>query len=188
MRCVTTAILVLGMVGCSNKVVDAPAADYSITLTTPYGPSHGCYVEGKLYTARHVVQPFGRPPVNAAWRDGYGNEGLAVLRAISSFGDLAMLEIVSGEPYLNHPKSRAEVEPGTVLAWFEYSYQSVPDAFRAKYRKATVTRAIGGVLVLDKLPVPGASGTCVFDEEGAVVGLIVWGHEVGVGLVARIHD
>lgn len=190
MKISAAAISLLLFSFCASRTVERPATDDSLMLSTPFGFGRGCYVEGNLYTARHIVNPSPQVTSNASWSDGYGQEGLAVTQALSSFRDLALLQIVTGQPYLNHrmsrdPEMRAK---GRVVKWFEYTRRPGPEALRTNYRSARILREFAGLLELDKQPNPGASGTCVFAEDGTVVGLIVWGLPEQVGLVARIHE
>ena len=175
---------------CAAKTYDAPATDDSIQISTPYGFGHGCFVEGALYTARHIVNPTPQLITHASWSDGYGREGFAVVEALSSFRDLARLQVVTGKPYLNHRLSRnPELRAaGRIVRWFEYTRRPGPNALRANYRASRILREFAGLLVLEKQPTPGASGTCVFAEDGSVLGLIIWGLPEQVGIVARIHE
>jgi hypothetical protein len=68
-----------------------------------------------------------------------------------------------------------------VLQWIEYDHESLESAYAPRLRQATLIRPLAGYLVLDSAPVKGASGSCLFNSQGEVVGIIAWGVRTGSG-------
>jgi hypothetical protein len=76
------------------------------------------------------------------------------------------------------PQKAATVPPqkGDVVRWIEFdSYNESTDYFAPVERSATVVRVLAGHVIFDIEPESGASGSCLFNTAGEVVGLVMWG-------------
>lgn len=199
------ALLLLALVGCSGcaqRDFPFPAGlpgipldlDPSIALATVEGGGHACAVGGHVLTARHVMQDRQtRQYVAAAWSDGRGSEGFASVVVGHAALDIALLDLMvtrgDGVVFL----SRGEAKVGDRVYWFEYDFRTRPNAMRARRRVAKVLRIVAQHYILDDVPVGGASGSCLINEQGQAVGIVVAGYEttqdgLGVGIVARLPE
>jgi len=166
--------------------------DPSWAIQTPEGGGgHACPVNGMVLTATHVMtSEDGSRFVGVAWSDGFGGEGFArVLRSHNNL-DITELEIVGiagdGVHYLPSGSAKA----GEKVFWFEYDFRTRANALRAHRRFAKILRIVAQHYVLDEMPVGGASGTCLINERGEVVGLVVaaWptDDKLGVGSAVKL--
>lgn len=188
MRLAAILLTFTTLTGCAKSVnmPDAPPIPYdSVELFTPYGWGQGCPVDGKIYTARHVLEAKRGVYTHASWGDRHGNGGLASLIETSDFVDGAVLQ-----PLKQFPMP-VEVGPLTEdLYFFDFSYENSEDAFTPVVRRAKLVRPIAGrMVVFAPSPTPGASGGCLFNNNGEAVGIVVWGlpmekygDSVGLGL------
>lgn len=176
--CVATNVeRALTVPGIPNEV------DPSLSLATPNGGvGHACPVDGQVVTAAHVVidKQAGRV-VNVSY-SYKGTEGLGEVVAVSPFKDLALLVVSGPIDYL----PRAEAKVGDVVFWFEYDFRTRENLLRGRRRFATVIRLVAGTILFDAPPTPGASGTCLINSEGAVVGIVVAGFETDDKLVSGV--
>ena len=158
----------------------------SLQLFTPYGFGHGCPVDDAIFTARHLVQPSPQmPPTGVTFRDEAGVVRVARTLGTSWAEDVAIID--PGGAVLTYYEMGPEPTPGEVVYWWEYAQVAGPDILRAKLRGAPLLRAPAGHLVLSESPVPGASGSCAFNAQGQVVGIVVWGNpEMGFAIVAPL--
>ncbi len=186
-------VLLLFLTGCTacftksipqmevQKFVDTNAV---MRLVGRWNVAHACPVDGVVLTAAHVVSPFHQIPVvgdqriGYTWSDRAGNSGYVMGAAENLQRDIGMLVVNKGKPrfYKHAPQ---EPTPGDELQWVEYDFGSVEDAYAANLRHAKLVRVVSGHLILDDMPVKGASGTCLFNSQSEVVGLVVWGVRVG---------
>jgi hypothetical protein len=173
------------------KFVDTSAV---MRLVGRWNVAHACPVDGVVLTAAHVVSPFhhipivGNERIGYTWSDRSGNQGFVTGAAANLQRDLGMLVVGSGAPWF-YKHALEEPKPGDVLQWVEYDFGSVENAYAANLRHAKLVRIVSGHLVLDDVPTKGASGSCLFNSESEVAGLIVWGVRVGdrqVGVAASI--
>lgn len=176
--------------GCAKSLPDPPVppvilARPSIQLFTPFGFGHGCPVEGYIFTARHVVNPAPGVSSGASFLDVAGRVMPSVVVALGNAADVALLQPDDGALLTYYP--RGTVEPGDTVYWWDYVQEPGRDAMRARLRAGKVLRIPGGHLVIDRLPIRGASGGCVFNAEGGVVGIITWGiKDTRVGIAAPL--
>ena len=174
------ALLLLTLTGCSACTKNLPdllfavplEVDPSIAIFTPDGGGgHACPVEGQVITARHVMwSPQYKQFLMASW-SSQGAKGGALVVGQAYTLDIVRLELGGGiVPYLALgplPK------PGDKIYWFEYDFRTAANAYRARRRMGKVLRSVAGHLVLDSPPVPGASGSCLLDTNGNVVGIVI---------------
>lgn len=177
--CVATNVeQALTVPGIPNEV------DPSLSLATPNGGvGHACPIAGEgVLTAAHVVidKQAGRV-VNVSY-SFKGTEGLGEVVGVSPYKDLALIVVSGPVDYL----PRAEAKVGDLVFWFEYDFRTRENLLRGRRRFATVIRLVAGTIIFDAPPTPGASGTCLINSEGAVVGIVVAGFETDDKLVSGV--
>lgn len=161
-----------------------PPATGSLQLISRNGSAHGCAVRPDLaLTAAHVVDPEPLRPEaplqNQSWGQG---DVLGVAQAQPPFStrDLAVVRPI-GIPFPHVSRqATAPPAPGDRVTWIEYRWTG-RDAMAEKRVEARVLRVVAGHLVVDHEPVPGASGGCGWNDEGEVVGIVVWGLGLSAG-------
>ena len=185
----TLLLSLLCLVGCGKpqhlSPLPPPVENPTVALFTPKSYGHGCPVGGDIVTARHIVELVPGKFLNAQWSNSEGLQGQAELREVSSFGDLAFLR-----PKGPKPKMLRKAKPivGQPLTFWQYDYSTPGNVFREVRRVGVVVRLLGGYIVVDTPPKPGASGSCMVTTDGEVVGILVWGlitedgQAVGVGV------
>ncbi len=155
-----------------KKEINTKAAMYLIGRT---GIGHACPVDGFVYSVAHVTQPFykqsgwvARQPIAFAWSDELGNYGIVASKLNAIDRDLSIMNLLRGVPsyYTHAPIGPA---PGDKVYWRQYSYT---DIFAPEEKSATVTRTVAGYIFFDSPPMPGASGSCLFNERNEVVGVV----------------
>lgn len=188
------ALLLLGLAGCSactNKVLPAGLPgipleiDPSIAIFTPDGSGgHACPVEGGVVTARHVMwDEFNRRFLGASW-SYQGQRGAAFVVGESQFQDVVVIELSGGT--VTYLKMGAPPKAGDRVYWFEYDFRTKKNAYRARRRFGSVLRLVGGHIIIDAEPTVGASGTCLINEKGEAVGIVIAGMETDDGGVVGI--
>jgi len=190
--------LILLFLGCSAKVVNVDPEVKELNDSDLHGVmsllavesiGHACPVNGRVYTAKHNVYNYRAPESKQetrgfAWEDGHGNKGIAHTLFWSSYFDLAMLITPEGEPEFYERGENPE--SGSTVRWVEYS-RVKEEAFNQEIGKAKVIHSIAGYIFLDELPTPGSSGSCLIDESGKAIGVIVWGlRPIGVGVAVEL--
>ena len=132
---------------------------------------HACPVAGNVFTAGHVgvYRPTPKEadwPVNYAWSQG-SLSGYASTNLVSPSRDLAILSTVGDSPEFNECASGPPAI-GSRVSWFEYDFLTTIERF------AMVEELTAGHIQFDKTPKPGASGSCLFNEDGEVLGIVNW--------------
>jgi hypothetical protein len=178
--------------GCASKVLthELPSpqnGDAVMQLFGRWAIGHACPCDGLILTAAHVAHPLylrnGHKDeiISYAWSDHLGNEGYVGSAYLMLARDLGVLRILSGSPHYYRHAPEKPVS-GDVVSWKEYDYRSRRHAYAPRIRTATVVRLVAGHLILDDSANPddpanpGASGTCLFNEMGQVVGIPI-GHK-----------
>jgi hypothetical protein len=165
------ALLLAGCAGSAPEVATTPGItnNPSVAVFTPVGMGHGCPVGSVIYTARHVVEDAKRGFFHTTWSDAAGHSGKANLARYSNFADIAIL-VPSGI----QPRYIETGEPTDTLYFWEYDYTPGKLAMRDVRRKAKYTRTVAGHIVFDGRALPGSSGSCLLNDRGEAVGIIVW--------------
>jgi len=193
--------LVLLVAGCAVKAAPvtpiaatvaetATAAGLPLALLGLPGAAHACPLlvdgVGHVVTASHV-----------AWRlttDGMGQEvwipniyliegaagqiGLAMGEAHHLATDLSYLQT---DLELTEWYARGNLPAvGDVVTWVEYDFSKPERAYQPKARSSKVLGTRLSHIFLKEVPESGASGTCVFNAAGEVVGIIAWRQRVGM--------
>lgn len=180
------AVAIAMSLGCAGKniVVEAPEieeapavnTDKTLQLIGRGGIAQGCPVEGIIYTAAHVVQYEKEDGTPTAFLPGYafstddGNRGFVVTAMVGAFRDIAVLYVREGE--VNYYKLGSTPESGDRVYWREYDFES--DVMDKALVSADVTLILAGHVVMNDYPEQGASGGCLFNEDGEVVGVVTW--------------
>lgn len=159
---------------CSGRTipVELPGIPFSIdpslALSTASGAGHACPVNGEVITAAHVLwDETTRKYLGATYTFGT-SEGYAIADAFFPYKDLARLQISGQVRYLPSGNPQA----GDEVFWFEYDFRTQENAFRAHRRMAIILRVVAGLVIFDQEPVSGASGTCLINARGQVVGIV----------------
>jgi hypothetical protein len=195
------AALLLVLLGCGGVQVESPSDSpetltpidvrYALQIFSAYGFASACAVDRYVLTARHVIKPFASIPflhdvmVHYTWSDGDGREGLFQSLVTSDYRDLGILDPINMTPVY---QQLAVVPPqeGDTVRWVEYNKSGDDGDFFAPVEKsALVIRTVAGYVTFDVPPTNGASGTCLFDKSGDVVGVVVWAFP-GTGLATLI--
>ncbi len=198
MRKLIYAAMLALAVGCSAKApVRIPGipfeVDPSLQISTPNGGGgHACPVNvngtNRIITASHV---FWDTEVKA-WTNGTytykDQEGFVRPSEYSMFKDISFLEISGEVEYL--PSAKPQV--GEQVFWFEYDFRTQENALRARRRTASVLRIVAGMIVMDGVPVSGASGGCLLNANGEVVGIVAAAFDTddlkGAGIAVTLDE
>lgn len=173
------ALFLLSLGACANTL--GPSAlsnipldvDPSIALFTPDGGGgHACPVAGAVVTAKHVMwDEENKTYLMASWSAQNGAEGGAGVAGESWIKDLVRLTLVGGE--VSYLATGATPVAGDRVHWFEYDFRTTANAYRSRRRVAEVLRVVAGHIIFNAAPVPGASGTCLVNTNGEVVGIVI---------------
>jgi V8-like Glu-specific endopeptidase len=150
---------------------------FSIASACPIGPN-------RILTAAHVAdfRPFDSsvPLYPYPYSNEAGDSGVMAPVGVKTIQDLS--EYIPGEP-LTHYYSVAEKGPakGDTVYWQQYNFENKDRAFSRVTKKSEVLRLISGHLILREEIAHGASGGCVFNGSGEVVGIVSFGKELGSG-------
>ncbi len=202
MRLLAAALLTL-LVGCGPVRVSPPdIAPYllapldtrhTVRIFSAYGFASACAVGSYIYTAQHVMAPFGGIPflhdkmVSYTWSDEAGREGRLSPVGVSPYRDLGILEPAFGDTPVYQRVALVPPPIGETVHWIQYNKEDNEnlDFFAPVPKFGVVVRSsIAGHITFDELPSGGASGTCLFNEADEVVGIVTWGlSETGLAVL-----
>lgn len=200
MRLLAAALLVIS-VGCGPVLVQAPDPapnsstpldpEHAVRIFSVYGFASACAVGNYIYTAQHVLMPFTGVPflhdamVSYAWSDESGREGRLDALGVSPYRDLGVLVPAFGDTPVYQKAAWVPPLEGETVRWIEYSLETEEtDFFAPVERSGTVLRQVAGHVAFDMSPAGGASGTCLYNSAGDVVGIVMWGFpETGVAVL-----
>jgi hypothetical protein len=195
------ALLVFAILpaGCAGACASAPLAA-KLILPEPKAPdmtgilrlqgrfasAHACPIGPELaLTSAHVgdMRPFDKDValLPFRWSDGDGHGGVLDPVAVSMAEDLAAYKPREGQFARYYAVASAPPEPGTRLWLLGFDWRNGRDAFAPRVLEATVVRVVAGTVVLNKTAWRGASGSCVLNAEGEVVGIVRSLHEMENG-------
>jgi len=177
-------ILLLGLIlGCSSRgTVVQPAEpekeflSLSLALIGRFGLAHACPVDGLIITAAHVAvnrDMFGNETPNSyPWEQGDKN---GFLTGYAPLASRDMAQLLPDSESLPLMASRAVLGPsqGEAIYWQQFNMDSNP--MRQEIQRGRVTDVGPGHFAFEPEPKNGASGGCVFNELGDVLGVVVWG-------------
>lgn len=185
MRYLLVSLLLLS--GCAAKAFDLTPGNpgpveilpgRAISVFSYDGLASACAVEGYVMTARHVTHPWSgtalhEEGISYAWSAGT-LAGTFNPYWASPYRDLGMFMPASGDMPAMGLRSKVPLQAGDTVRWIEYS-GDVKDWFAPVERSATVQRTIAGHVTFDREPEAGASGTCLYNDQARVVGIVTWG-------------
>jgi hypothetical protein len=182
MRTLLALLFLLLVVSCSQKKVSLPGPytliDPSLAIMTRDGNAgHACPVHGHIYSARHVF--WNREEnkyIGATW-SSRGYDGSTLVSGFSEEKDLVELWLNDTSNVVFLPRGAA-VRAGEKVYWFEYDFRTKKNALRSRRRFANVLRIVAQQYILDGTPVAGASGSCLINENGEVVGIVTGGWQM----------
>jgi len=178
--CLAALIGLLTLLACGPRRIESPDAtpahkintDYIIRLVGRSGAGHACPVWGTILTAAHMLESDDDDGlVGYVWSDRAGGEGFLSPLRVSRKRDLGEMYVLTGVP-IYYKGSTSEPDPGDTLHWVEYAFDDEP--FALKTKKAKLVENLSGHLVMDTPPEQGGSGSCVLNDSGEVVGIVVW--------------
>jgi len=193
----TFVIIVAAMACASRAPVDVLLAERNLDgvmrLVGRYGFGHACPCDGLILTAAHVAHPiytkgpaYKNEPIEHAWSDSRGGWGFVSSRYLQLGRDLGFVHPRSGTPaYYTHAMLAPQV--GDTVYWSEYDFSCAEKILAPITREGAVVRLVAGHIVVDHMPVAGASGSCVFNESGEVVAIVAWGHRLGVAIMVSVY-
>ena len=152
-----------------------------MSLIGRFGLAHACPVNDHIVTAAHVATIIPRGSMSqysASYVYQQGERtGLITMdtsHAPSRFVDIAWMRLEQGDsPVFN--KRAAGLQVDDAVHWYEYEYGAGQAMLRLVRRDSIVTQMIAGHLVTEESPEHGASGGCIFNESGEVVGIVSFG-------------
>lgn len=143
---------------------------------------HGCPVTPTLaLTASHMtdVTPFGFRTTPAAYRWSMLNaEGSVEPIGKVSSADLGVVETDVPFPAWNKAAIAAPAV-GDYLWLVGYDWDNKEKGYAAEVIRVRVTRVVAGHVIYHPAGKPGSSGSCVWNQDGQVVAINVWGQDVG---------
>ncbi len=194
-------LLSLAALGCAHgdSVKSRPQAGPDlggiVRIGTKRGWAHACPITSThALISAHVVDPMPMDP-NAPlfagrWSDSFGNKGSfrPIPSMISNVRDLALIESVSGPFAKWFAIAGKPPFEGQPLYAVGYDWRKRDDAFGLQRYVAKFLREEAGRLVLSVNPKPGASGGCVLNANGEVVGIVesMWPTEDGEWVGAAV--
>jgi V8-like Glu-specific endopeptidase len=155
-----------------------PSTVAIVSMSSRFGFAHGCAVSDHLIlTAAHVVNPFESNGNESSWGSRFETEdgvvGYALPVVVDRTADWAIEQ--TSAPLTAWAVPAAKVpQPGDRVWWVGYNWERRKDVARRDVHTARGIRAIAGQLWLDETVVAGASGSCVLNAAGELVG-VIWG-------------
>ena len=158
--------------------LELPSVNDVVRVIGGEGFAHACPLEGgRLATNKHVV----RDMYQLRWSDSSGNEGTAERVRWSETADLALLRITRGKPVHAYKLAARPPKPGDRVVLRGYRYDGRKNVMAERRVETRVTRVEAGHVVYENSGFRGSSGSCVFNEQGEVIGINAWsvGSDVG---------
>jgi hypothetical protein len=178
-------LVVLGAYGCGGKRIatypESPEPDMSavMAIVGRFGIGSACPIGPDLVvTAAHMgdLRPFdatvGLYPY--PWSSDDGQTGIIVPVRVVTVADLALYAPVDSLDRF-YPRAERAPEAGETVWWQEYNFDSKDRAFEREVKKSRVLRVISGHIILREEVEGGASGSCVINGRGEVVGVVAFG-------------
>lgn len=179
---VTAAAVMLGTGGAMSADVEIDM-DGVLDLIGKYTAGHACPVyDGYALTAAHVIdvrwEDRNFPLIPYRFSNEKGDYGLAQPLTVFAHADIGWLKLLPG-PVGSYEMSERTPKEDDKVFWVEYETGKKNEAFKAKRRDAKIINVVAGHLFLDQAPISGASGGCLFNEYGEVIGIVTAGWKIG---------
>ena len=183
MKTIITAFAVL--IGVQAALAsNYPAPQTFAIVTGDMSIGHGCAVNGLTITNHHMVDKYNKDgdleTVFFRYEFPGGGTGWGKSVKVSKNADLAVVSLDAPPPF-GFAELGPKPEIGDKVYWVEYNFEDPDEAMRRVERRAEVSNVVAGYITADKEVVPGASGGCVYNEAGQVVGLVTFGMGLGRG-------
>ncbi len=155
---------------------DPPVPPHSFSFRHFRASGHGCAVNGVTITNRHMVDPRRpgdfSPPHKIRFRYEFpdGTVGIGYSKKLANAADIAIV-VLDKEP-ASYAILGDKPELGDHLTWVEYDFRKRANVFQPRVRRGKVVTIMSGHIYLDQDVVNGASGGCMYSEDGKVVGII----------------
>ena len=181
MRGLILSSLILAAGAAEGKPRIAPDMDAVISLMGRHASGHACPIAEHLaLTAAHVVDP--RPfdptvPVSPAdWSNGLGRSGALLPVSVARDRDLALMR--SEQPFgAFYPISRQAPVAGQAVYALAFDWRKRQDMLAPRVLSLEVLRVVARMIVTTPEYYPGASGGCLLNASGEVLGIVAWGME-----------
>lgn len=160
----------------SVTVTPSPAGKHTFSIVNYRGFGHGCAVNGKTITNRHMVEEDDTDvPEYFRFRYAFpdGPEGRGKPGWVSLVADLAVVEL-STPPATYGVLAPKEPAIGEVVMWVEFDFRTQDTVFQPRIRKGTITTIAAGHAILAEGITSGASGGCAYNAAGEVLGIMTF--------------
>jgi len=157
---------------------EPPDTSAILRLIGRFGAGHACPIEAEVaLTAAHVpdVSPLDREVPLWPYRfEGGGTVGVVEPQGVMSAVDLAVMR--PQQPFARWYKRASEPPAVGERLWLlAYDWRSRKAIYADRVMSGRVLRVVAGHIMLDEEVPGGASGSCVLNEAGDVVGVVTWG-------------
>jgi hypothetical protein len=148
--------------------------------------AHGCAVNGVVLTNAHVVDlrakdEVDRVPPKVYFRYEFGpNKGVGNSYGVSNLVDIAVIQLDQDPPY-GFATLASRPEEGDKIHWFEFDYRKRKNVGKERRREGKIVNIAAGFVHLDENATRGSSGSCAYNKDGQVIGLITFGTSTGDG-------
>jgi hypothetical protein len=177
-RLMTIFTLIVVMLGTSAVMSSDSEVnmDGVLMLAGRHNLGHACPLdENYALTAAHVIdiRPFdkGQPLYPFRYETLSGDIGIAVGGLAYASADIGWMKL-SSPVSIVYPMAKSAPKREDKVFWLEYEMDDKKKAFESKRKEAKVLRSFSGQVVFDEAPEGGASGGCLFNESGEVVGIV----------------
>ncbi len=184
-RIVSVLLLMFGIAGCvscATSSFDIQPERFPLALFGKHGAAHACPV---------ATQALGNIVVSAGhvlWKeiildgqivdierlylveDSDGNIGRMLPVVNHNYSDIGIMRVSLED--VNYYPEALQISVGEDVHWWEYSYETAATAYMPSERSATIMNGLAGYIFFDESPLPGASGTCLFNENDEVLGVV----------------
>jgi hypothetical protein len=184
LRPITIFTFMAVLFGSTAAISDNPEIDMNgvLHLMGRHNIGHACPIdENVALTAAHVTDSrwWDDTPLSAfRYSNDNGQSGIALPAGVHSEVDLGWIK-VGPDPVTFYEVSNIPPVEDDKIFWVEYNTKKEKNAFETERRESRVLRVVAGHIYMKDPPKSGASGGCLFNESGKVVGIVTSGWYVG---------